>query len=120
MSNQILTPEKTGTFRFRNVAMILGVIASILMTFLTDPSSLVLFKVPMGVSVILLIKSLVYFAVAAMVVHLGFKSMFDYIERGSLIKQAIEDKQSGTVLIGLAIFVLAFAIVFASLINLTL
>lgn len=120
MSRENFIEEKSSGLRFRNVAMVLGAIAAILMTFLTDPSTMVLFKIPMGASVVLLVKSMVFFALAALVIHLGFKSMFDYVKRGDLINQAVKDGQAGTVLVGLAIFVLAFAIVFASLINLTL
>ena len=107
--------EKT---KFRTITLFLGIFAAVLLTFVTDPDTAVLLKIPMGSSTVLLIKSMAYYALAVGVVHWGCKGMFDYIDRSEIIKKAVEDKQAGNIFIGLAIFVLAYAWVFSSLIQL--
>lgn len=109
---------ETSGVRFRIIALILGTLAALFLTFVSDPDTLVLFQIPMGASVILLVKSLAYFALAAGVVHFGFKTMFDYIDRSVLIQKAIDQGQAGLIFIGLSIFALAFAWIYSTLISL--
>lgn len=106
-------------FRFRTITLVVGVIAALLLTFIADPETIVLFKIPMGASTLLVVKSMAYFALAVGVVHWGCKGMFDYIDRSEIIDQAVKDGQAGQIFIGLAIFVLAFAWVFSALIGLS-
>ena len=103
--------------KFRSITLVLGIIAAILLTFVTDPDTAMLLKIPMGSSTILLIKSLAYYALAVGVIHWGCKAMFDYLDRSEIIRKAIEDKQAGHIFIGLALFVLAYAWVFTALIR---
>lgn len=112
------TNQKKVGFRFW--AMLIGVIAAFLLTFVTDPDSQLLFKIPVGVSVFLLIKSMAYFALAALIIHIGGKTMFDYIDRSKLIDRAVADGQSGHVFVGLAIYAYAFVECFNGLSNLRL
>ena len=104
--------------KFRTITLFVGIFAAIAMTFVTDPDTAVLLKIPMGSSTILLIKSMAYYALAVGIVHWGCKGMFDYIDRSKIVEKAVEDKQGGHIFIGLAIFVLAYAWVFSSLIQL--
>lgn len=103
-------------FRFRWIGMILGGLAALLLTFIADPDTMVLFKIPVGASVVLLAKSLAYYALAVGVIHFGFKTMFDYIDRSELIRIAINQGNAGLVFIGFALFMIAFALVFVALI----
>ena len=105
-------------FRFRTVTLVIGIFAALLLTFIADPETIVLFNIPFGASTLLVVKSMAYFALAVGVIHWGFRGMFDYIDRSKLIEKAIEGGNAGQIFIGLALFVLAFARVFSALIGL--
>jgi hypothetical protein len=70
-----------------------------------------------GAQTFLLIKSIVMLSLAALVVHLGRKTLFDYLDLYEAIQQALKSSEgAGRAIQGIGLMLIAFAIVFAALV----
>ena len=103
--------------RFRNVSIILGCLASIFLILVSDPTLNLGFGVSYGAQLVLAIKTIVTLSLAALVIHLGRKTLFDYLDVSAYLDKAKETAQgAGLAVIGVGLVMVAFAIVFVSLV----
>ena len=104
--------------RFRYISLILGAIALLVMSLITDPTIDKWFDgVPFGASVLLIIKSISFFGVAAFVTHIGRKTLADYVDMSAYFEKAFETPNSAAIaLVAFAIYVLAYTNAFTALV----
>lgn len=103
--------------RYRQVSLILGSLAALALTFFSDPDVGPKMGFSVGAQTFLLIKSIVMLSLAALVVHLGRKTLFDYLDLYEAIQQALKSPEgAGKAIQGIGLMLIAFAIVFAALV----
>lgn len=103
--------------RFRNISIILGCLASIFLILVSDPTINLGFGVTYGAQLVLAIKTIVTLSLAALVIHLGRKTLFDYLDVSIYLEKAKETPQgAGLAMIGVGLVLIAFAVVFVSLV----
>ena len=103
--------------RFRNISIIIGVAATFLLTFLSDPDIGPNVSMFFGAQTLLAVKSVVTLSLACLVIHLSRKTLFDYLKVHLFFEEAKKSPQgSGLALVATAIFMLAFSIVFGVLV----
>ena len=103
--------------RFRNISIILGCLASIFLILVSDPTINLGFGVTHGAQLVLAIKTIITLSLAALVIHLGRKTLFDYLDISLYLDKAKETAQgAGLAVIGVGLVLIAFAIVFVSLV----
>lgn len=96
-------------FKFRYIVWIVGIISTFALVNVLDPTE-------QGASSVFLLKTLGFFSISAFLIHFGSRSMFDYIDRYEYFKVALKEPYgAGLALIALALFAIAFAIVFSAL-----
>lgn len=102
--------------RFRYISMLLGSIAAAFMIFLTDPDLSSWIQLPFGARTFIIIKSLVMISVAVAMVHYARKTLFDYFDMATALKEALKTSQgAGLATIGVSLMVLAVAVIFINL-----
>lgn len=100
--------------RFRNISLVLGTLATLILVFLSDPDLGPGMNMIFGANTLLLIKSVVALSLACLVLHLSRKTLFDYINVKEMFDKAMETSEgAGKALIALAVFMCSFAVVFA-------
>lgn len=103
--------------RFRNISILIGSVAAFLFIFLSDPALSPGLGLAFGAQTVLAVKSIVTLSLAALVLHLSRKTLFDYLDVSKFFEKANETPQgSGLALIGLGLVLIAFAIVFGVLV----
>ena len=103
--------------RYRQISLILGSLAALALTFFSDPDVGVKLGFSAGAQTFLLIKSIVMLSLAALVVHLGRKTLLDYFDLFEAIQQGLKTPEgAGRVVQGVGLILVAFAIVFAALV----
>ena len=102
---------------YRSFSMMLGLAALCILTLVTDPYFEKTFSgVIFGGKLVMILRTLSMFGIAALVVHLGRKTIADYVDLSKLVTKASEEPRSaGLAIIGIAIYTVAFAIIFTSL-----
>lgn len=99
-------------FRFRNIYMIGGTFLVLLIALSADPDTGLIQNMGFGAStlasIVILVKSILYVAV----LHLSRRALFDYFDFEECIKQGMRTSDgAGRVVIGIAIAMVAIAIV---------
>ena len=104
--------------RFRMFSLILGVVALFVMSVLADPTIDKWFGgVPFGASILLIVKSISFFGVAAFVTHIGRKTLADYFDLSAYLQKALETPLSAAVAaVAMAIYVFAYTNAFSVLV----
>lgn len=103
-------------FRFRYISMLVGSLAALVMILLTDPDLASLLQLPFGARAVITFKSLLMVSVAAAFIHYVRKTLFDYMDLLEYLTKAKESPSgAGLAVIGVALMLLATAIVFAAL-----
>lgn len=103
--------------RFRNISIIVGVVSTFLLIFLSDPDIGPKMNMFFGAQTLLGVKSVVTLSLACLVLHLARKTLFDYLKVHLFFEEAKKSSQgSGLALVATAIFMLAFSIVFGVLV----
>ena len=107
-------------FQFRFVSIILATLALIILTLLSDPTMPKLFEgVPYGANLLILAKTVASYGVSAAILHIARRTLADYLDVSVFYEKSLQTPQSAaTALIGLAIYMVAFAIVFHTVTNL--
>jgi hypothetical protein len=97
--------------------MLLGAAALAILTFVTDPYFEKTFAgVLFGGKLILVLKTLSVFGIAAFITHLGRRTLVDYVDFSQMVDSAKNDpKAAGLALIAVSIYTVAFALIYTSL-----
>ena len=102
--------------RFRNISLILGSLATMLLVFLSDPDLGPGMSLIFGANTLLAVKSVVILSLACLIVHLSRKTLFDYIDMSKFFDEALKTPTgAGLALIGLGLFLVAFSVVFVAI-----
>lgn len=102
--------------RPRNLYTIYASILVLILMFLGDPDNRIITNLPYGAGFLATIITQIKVVIAIAILHFTRKAMFDYIDLGDLYDIVIESKNAIAAaiwLVGVGLFVVAFAILIA-------
>lgn len=103
-------------FRFRNVYTVFGGTLVIILMILTDPSTGFITDMKYGASVLAYLVSVLLVVLLVGLMHISRKALLDYIDLEKIVQDAVNNKQSGLVVIAVSLITMSVSLIISSVV----